>query len=71
MRPFLMYVAARASCEGLERLYRVYVTESLFLQPQGKYIAARFQELIEPPDDFKAEAIVDEVIERAGLEVIE
>lgn len=51
--------------------YRLYVTESLRLIPQGKYITQSFGDALKPVSgkDVDGDAIVREVIERAGLVV--
>lgn len=51
--------------------YRLYVTESLRLIPQGKYITQSFSDALKPSSgkDADGDAIVREVIERAGLVV--
>lgn len=55
-------------------LYRAYVTDSLRLSAEGKYIPRRYFDLIHPElaeaDDYDADKVVCGVVERAGLEVI-
>ena len=65
-----MYVAARMREAMSERSYRSYVTESLRLIPQGKYLARSWDEPAERRPDFDADAVINGVIERAGLEVV-
>lgn len=48
----------------------MYVTESLRLQGEGKYLGERYVDLIHPTEDYDAEEIIEGVIARAGLEVI-
>ena len=67
----MKHVLALYEEERAEEAYRVYVTDSLKLSGEGKYISERFHDLMHPPEEIDAEAIIDDVIERAGLEVIE
>lgn len=51
--------------------YYVYMTESMRLMAQGKYIDASYMELVEGPrPEESAEEIVDRVLSMSGLEVI-
>lgn len=52
-----------------ERAYRIYVTKSLQLIPQNKYITVEFAEALNPNniDDRSGEEIVIDVIKNAGL----
>ena len=52
-----------------ERAYRIYVTKSLQLIPQNKYITVEFAEALNPHDTDKrsGEEIVIDVIKNAGL----
>ena len=72
-RAFVWYMVAMRERELHEESYRVYVTDSLQLMPQGKYRAARWAELVGTAaverDDRTAEEIAAQVIESAGLEV--
>ena|GEM_PF-6792503 len=73
MRPFSRYLDAREReyREGL--LYRAYVTESLRLAPQGKFIGRSFADALsrlgKPAETRTGREIADEVIDRMGLEV--
>lgn len=52
-----------------ERAYRIYVTKSLQLIPQNKYITVEFAEALNPNniEDRSGEEIVIDVIKNAGL----
>ena len=52
-----------------ERAYRIYVTKSLQLIPQNKYITVEFAEALNPhdTDNRSGEEIVIDVIKNAGL----
>ena len=65
-----MYAVARMREAAIERSYREYVTESLRLIPQGKYLAQGWAEPVKQHTDFDAESVIDGIIERAGLEVV-
>lgn len=51
--------------------YRIYVTESLRLIPQGKYLTQGFGDMLRPKTipDMDGDAIVADVVKRAGLVV--
>ena len=52
-----------------ERAYRIYVTKSLQLIPQSKYITVEFAEALNPNniEDRSGEDIAIDVIKNAGL----
>lgn len=54
----------------MEDSYRIYVTDSLRLKAEGKYISKRWWAIVHPAqEDADPEAIISDIIERAGLEV--
>ena len=55
--------------EQEETAYRVYVTESLRLIPQQKYLSKGFAGIISPVEDKHVDAveIIDDIVSRAGL----
>lgn len=72
VRAFYRY-AGQAVWERREmEAYHVYVTESLRLNAQGRYIDMGYLDLLEDrqPQE-SAEEIVDRVIDKLGLEVID
>lgn len=52
-------------------VFRVYVSEQLRMRGEGKYVPIPYYDLIHRKDEYEADQIIDSVIERAGLEVIE
>lgn len=54
--------------------FRVYVTDSLFYQAQEQRLARRYAEMIKKTkkvEEKSAEEIIDDIVTRAGLEVVE
>lgn len=56
-----------------EHDYRKYVTNSLQASPQGKYIVARWSDIIDgvQEEDISVEERIEDVVTRAGLTVVE
>ena len=56
-----------------ELAFRIYVTDTLMLQAEGKYIKERYIDFVNPEklEDFDAQEVIEGVIARAGLEVTE
>ena len=52
-----------------EEAYRIYVTRSLQLIPQNRYIQTTYSELLKPKkvDQRSADEILTDVMEKAGL----
>lgn len=69
----MRYVTARIRQENREKAYRIYVTDSLHMQGQNKYLAYRYKDAIKPHkiDRRSAEEIAADVIKKAGLKVKE
>ena len=75
----MRYVLAQYRREQEDKAYRIYVTDALRLISEntassvgGKYITARFADVIAPPkeeDNRTCEEITAEIIERCGLVV--
>ena len=75
----MRYVLAQYRREQEDKAYRIYVTDALRLISEntassvgGKYITARFADVIAPPkeeDDRTCEEITAEIIARCGLVV--
>lgn len=65
----MRYVEARAEEEQRDETYRIFVTKSLQLIPQNKYISKDFKDILHPEkmDTRTAEQIASDVISKAGL----
>lgn len=66
----MRYVEARLDECQREETYRIYVTKSLQLFPQNKYLQASYQETVDPPKDIDTrtgDEIVFDIMKRAGL----
>lgn len=63
----MRYVEARVEQERREEAYRVYVTTSLQLAPQNKYITKAYLDTLERVPEVSGSEIVNDVMTRAGL----
>jgi len=65
-KSFVRYCIARYEDKIIEKAYRVYVTESLRLIPQGMYLGKRWEEIVDVRErpERTAEEIVDHVASR-------
>lgn len=65
----MRYVMARYKMEQRELAYRIFVTDSLQLAPQNKYIVTRYEDSIKTKkkDNRTGDEIAADVIKRAGL----
>lgn len=65
----MRYVEARVEENYRETAYRIYISRSLQLIPQNKYLKKDFYEYLNPQvvDNRSAEEIVDDIMQRAGL----
>lgn len=65
----MRYVEARFDEYQREKAYRIYVTKSLQLIPQSKYITKSFEETMNPKkvDTRSGDQIVMDVMKLAGL----
>lgn len=62
---------ARMEKELAEEAYRVYVTDSLQVMPQHKYKTVRYYDILHPQPNVDCKTVVNSVVERAGLEIVE
>ena len=53
-------------------IFRIYIAESIRLQSEGKYISAKYEEIINPkPEDTRtATEMVEDVVQKVGIEVV-
>ena len=72
MRPmaFVKYAWECSRRRGEQELFRVYVAEQMRLHGEGKYLPSKYYDLLHPAEEFSASDVIDSVIEKAGLEVI-
>lgn len=65
----MRYVEARIDDFNREEAYRFYVTKSLQLMPQNKYITASYQDVLKPKkvDNRTGDEIAMDVMAKAGL----
>lgn len=66
-------MSAMHSHEKDEMVYRIYVAESLRMIPQGKYYSKPYADIISETEERTADPreIVDDIVSRAGLVVLE
>ena len=65
-----MYAAQLLKQKNETELYRCYVTESLRLHAQGKYLKDSYADYLHPTKDFDPDEVVSQVAANGGLEVI-
>lgn len=67
----MRYVEVSLDREINDEAYRIYVTHSLQLNPQGKYITKRYDELIKQSNEPEksGDEIAIDIITRAGLKL--
>ena len=65
-RPFIAYATEKSKSKSEELSYRTYVTDCLAGLLGG---GQRWVDSVTPQEDIDAEAVIDDVIKRAGLEV--
>lgn len=65
----MRYVEARINQESREEAYRIYVTRSLQLAPQHKYMQKSYGDLLEQKkvDTRTGDEIAEDIMKRAGL----
>ena len=65
----MRYVEARAEEDDRELTYRIFITRSLQLIPQNKYLKKDFYEYLNPvvEDNRSGNEIVLDIMHRAGL----
>lgn len=55
----------------MSQSYRIYVTDSLMLSAEGKYISKRWWSMVDTNrEEIDAEHVISDIVNRAGLEVI-
>ena len=71
IKPFLKYCEARLQQELETYSYRVYMTDSIKYRAENKSLNKRWCDLVHPQkvEEIDADAIILDVIDRAGLEV--
>lgn len=67
IKRFGRYVMAKLEEWNYDYAYRLYVTESLRLQGEQKYIGTSFEEILHPPKEIDGAQIVADIMKRAGL----
>lgn len=67
----MRYVEARVEENNRDEAYRIFVTKSLQLIPQNRYITKDFKDVLNPEktDDRTADQIVIDVLRNAGLKI--
>ena len=65
----MRYVEARIEEHHREEAYRIYVTKSLQLIPQKKYLAKDYYDILKPQnvDNRSGDEILLDIMHRAGL----
>ena len=68
---FLRYVKSKAEQIKREELYRIMMTESLRILPEGKHITKSYLELLKPQevDTRTGEQVDEEVAKKMGTKV--
>ena len=71
MKPFVKYVSSRAEQIHREEVYRLMMTESLRILPEGKHITKPYLELLKPQevDTRTGEQVAEEAALRMGTKV--
>ena len=69
IKPFLRYVEARIDENNREEAYRLFISESVRLAPQGKYITKSYSDIFEQRqiETRSGDEIAMDVITNAGL----
>lgn len=69
----MRYVRARYDTERREDTYRYYLTDCLYYEGQGRYLTARYADIVSgryvPPKEMSGDEIAAEVIAKGGLVV--
>lgn len=65
----MRYVEARIEEYRHEKAYRIYVTKSLQLAPQNRYLKVQYDDMLKPQkEDLRTgNEIVADIMKRAGL----
>lgn len=67
---FVKYAVECSNRRAELEVFRVYIAEQLRMRGEGKYIPIAYYDLLHKEDEYEADQIIDSVIEKAGLEVI-
>lgn len=65
---FVMWSVARSRQRAKETAFRVYVTDSLQMAPQGMYLSRRYADALAPKQEIDVDAIIDHVADLLGTE---
>lgn len=67
----MRYVLAKYKEKQEELAYRIYLTDSLYYQSEGKRLTTRYMDMIKPKpvDNRTGDEIAYDVIKRLGLKV--
>ena len=65
----MRYVEARFDEYNRDEAYRIYISKSLQLIPQDKYLTKNYSDILKPEkkDDRSGEDIVSDIMLKAGL----
>lgn len=63
----MRYVEARIEEFNRDEAYRIFVTTSLQLAPQQKYLTKGYSELLERKEEKSGDEIAVEIMQKAGL----
>lgn len=63
----MRYVEARLDEFHRDKIYRIYVTRSLQLAPQGGWVEPLYTDVLQPKPELTGEDIAIDVITKAGL----
>lgn len=68
----MRYLLSRIRSDREERIYRNYVTDSLYYQGQNKALQERYIDVLrrKPKETKKADEIISEVTAKLGLQVV-
>lgn len=67
----MRYISAKLNKEVADMVYREYITESIRLRNEGQYLNFKYLDTIykEPEREHDAQAMVNDFVSRAGIEV--
>lgn len=65
----MRYVEARIDEYNREEAYRIYVSKSLQLAPQGKWLTSSYVDILKPQevDTRSGDEVIVDIMKRAGL----
>lgn len=73
MKCFVRYCISRLRREAEERSFKVYVTESIRLQGEGKHISSKWLDIVQPKksaDIGNVDEFIKSFLDRAEIEVV-